>query len=221
MEIIPAILPKNFREIEEKIELIQGISTVVQIDICDGKYVPSTTWPYWKEDGNWASIQKEERGMPNWENINYEFDLMIFEPTVDEVKKFVIAGGEKIILHLESSKDLTTVIDSLQGIVEIGIALNNATGIDSLKKYSEKIQFVQVMGIRKAGFQGQKFEIGTLDKVKEVKKAFPALKVQADGGVSLENADLLKEAGVDGLVIGSALFRSEDIEENFAKFKQI
>ncbi len=221
MEIIPAILPKNFREIEEKIELLQGMSKNVQVDICDGKYVPSTTWPYWKVDENWLTIQKEERGMPEWQNVDYEFDLMIQDPTVDEVQKFVVAGGKRIILHLESSKDLTKIIESMQGVVEIGVALNNATAIEGLKKYADKIQFVQVMGIRKAGFQGQKFEQGTLDKVREIKKAFPNLKVQVDGGVSLENADLLKEAGADQLVIGSALFGSEDIVDSLEEFKSI
>src|SRR6185369_5235485 len=107
MEIIPAILPKNFAEIEEKVSLIVGLSKNVQIDICDGKYVPSTTWPYWKADENFEKILKEERGMPEWEKINYEFDLMIENPTEDDARKWLSAGAEKIILHLESSPDLS------------------------------------------------------------------------------------------------------------------
>ena len=169
MEIIPAILPKNFREIEEKIELIVGLSPLVQIDICDGKFVPSTTWPYWKQDENFESILREERGMPEWENINYEFDLMIDNPTVDDARKWLSAGAERIVLHHESSKDLTPVLDVLKGLVEIGIALSQTSNVADLNKYLDKIQFVQVMGIRKAGFQGQKFEPNTVDIVKEVK----------------------------------------------------
>lgn len=221
MEIIPAILPKNFKEIEEKVELIVGISDTVQIDICDGKFVPTTTWPYWKPDENFEKILREERGMPEWEKINYEFDLMIDNPTADDARKWLSAGAERIVLHHESSKDLTPVIDILHGLVEIGIAINNTSKIEELKKYSEKIQFIQCMGIRKAGFQGQKFEPNTVDKVKEVKRMFPNLKVQVDGGVSLENASLLKHAGVDMLVVGSALFNSDDIVDSIEEFRAI
>jgi ribulose-phosphate 3-epimerase len=221
MEIIPAILPKNFREIEEKIELIVGLSPLVQIDICDGKFVPSTTWPYWKQDENFEQILREERGMPEWEKINYEFDLMVSEPTVDDARKWLSAGAERVVLHYESSKDLAPVIDVLQGLVEIGIAVSQTTQLDELKKYSDKIQYIQVMGIRKAGFQGQKFESGTADRVKEAKNMFPNLKVQVDGGVSLETASLLKHAGVDRLVVGSALFNSENIVDTYEDFKMI
>lgn len=221
MEIIPAILPKNFREIEEKIELIVGLSPLVQIDICDGKFVPSITWPYWKQDENFEAILREERGMPEWEKINYEFDLMIDNPTVDDARKWLSAGAERIVLHYESSKDLTPVLEVLKGLVEIGIAINQTTNVEELNKYLDKIQFVQVMGIRKAGFQGQKFEPNTVNKVKEVKAMFPELKVQVDGGVSLETAPLLKHAGVDRLVVGSALFNSENIVDAYEDFKAI
>jgi ribulose-phosphate 3-epimerase len=225
MEIIPAILPKNFKEIEEGVELLNGISDVVQIDICDGKFVPSITWPYWKSEvkpeENFEAIVKEERGMPGWEEINYEFDLMIQNPTADDARKWLSTGAERIVLHLASSDDLKPAIDVLHGLVEMGIAINNNANVSDLKKYSDKIQFVQVMGIRKAGFQRQNFEMSTIDKVKEVKAMFPDLKVQVDGGVNLDNAVLLKKAGVDALVAGSAIFDKEDIFEVIEEFKSI
>lgn len=221
MEIIPAILPKNFQEIEEKIELINGLSGVVQIDICDGKFVPTITWPYWKADENFEAILREERGMPEWESFDYQFDLMINEPSADDARKWLSAGAESIILHLESSKDLNPAIDVLKGLVEIGIAINNTSNSDDLNRYIDRIQFVQIMGIRKAGFQGQRFENATLDKVKEIKSKFPDLRIQVDGGVNLENAVLLKNAGVNRIVVGSAIFQSGDVVDSFEKFRSI
>jgi ribulose-phosphate 3-epimerase len=221
MEIIPAILPKKFTEIEEKIELIKGISDFVQIDICDGKFVPSSTWPYWKADETFEAILREERGMPCWEEIDYEFDLMIQNPSEDDARKWLSAGAERIVLHHESSKDLLPTVAILSGLVEIGVAIDLKTDISELKKYESKIQFIQIMGIRKAGFQGQKFEPDTVDKVKEVKLMYPNLKIQIDGGVSLENAPLLKNAGADRLVVGSALFESEDIVHSYEDLKNI
>lgn len=221
MEIIPAILPRNFDEIVEKVELIKGFSDIVQIDICDGKFVKSVTWPYWKMDENYEAILREERGMPAWEKINYEFDLMIDNPTEDDARKWLSAGAEKIVLHLESSKDLNPVITVLNGLVEIGIAINTTTNVNEISKYIDKIQFIQIMGIHRVGFQGQKFEPNTIDKIREVKAIYPNLLVQIDGGVTLENAPLLKHAGADTLVVGSALFESENIIHSLDQFKKI
>lgn len=221
MEIIPAILPKNFTEIEEKVDLIKDITDFVQIDICDGKFVKSTTWPYLKSDEDFEKILHEEKGMPAWEDVNYEFDLMIDNPNEDDARKWLSAGAERIVLHIESSKDLNPVISILAGLVEIGIAIDLKTDIKELNKYENKIQFIQCMGIRKVGFQGQKFDPDTIEKVKLLKQTYPNLKIQIDGGVSLENASLLKIAGADRLIVGSALFESEDIVHSYEELKKI
>ena len=221
MEILPAILPRDFDEIEEKAELIKGVSHIVQIDICDGKFVGSTSWPHKKVDENFEKILHEEKGMPYWENINYEFDLMIDNPTEDDARKWLSAGAERIVLHIESSKDLNPVISVLSGLVDIGIAINYTTDINEILKYSSKIQFIQCMGIRKIGYQGQNFEPGVVEKIKKIKELFPNTIIQVDGGVSEENAQLLKNAGASRLVIGSALFESENIVDTYNKFKQI
>src|SRR3954470_14008050 len=102
MEIIPALLPKDFNEIEEKITMIVGLAPIVQIDICDGKFVQSTTWPYKRRDENFESIIREERGMPEWEEIDYEFDLMVKDPTEDEARQWLSAGAKRIVFHAES-----------------------------------------------------------------------------------------------------------------------
>lgn len=221
MEIIPAILPKDFAEIEEKIEMVVGIAPLVQIDICDGKFVTSTTWPYRKVDENFEKILHEEKGMPEWKKVNYEFDLMIDNPSEDDARKWLSAGAERIVLHLESSQDLNPVIEVLNGLVEIGIAINVKTDIHELKKYSDKIQYIQCMGIRRIGYQGQSFDPDVINKVKEVKIMYPNLKIQVDGGISMENAPLLKHSGVDRLVEGSSLFESDNIVDTYNKFKAI
>ena len=229
MEIIPAILPKDFAEIEEKTELITGLAKVVQVDVCDGKLTPLSTWPYKKHDENFEAILREEKGMPGWEKIDYEFDLMISEPTEDDARKWLSAGAARIVLHEESSKDLTPAIAILSGLVEIGLALDVSTPLDVIEKYKDKISYVQLMGIRKIGFQGQDFDQTVLDRLKTVKEKYPDLKIQIDGGVTLENASLLKDAGADRLVTGSALFGAHadladtagDVVDTYAEFKAI
>lgn len=225
MEIIPAILPRDFAEIEEKVEMIKGLCPLVQVDICDGKFVGSTTWPYKNQDENFEKILREERGMPAWESVNYEFDLMIDNPTEDDARKWLSAGAERVVLHIESSKDLNPVIAVLAGLVEIGLAINVKTDIRELEKYIKKVQFIQCMGIRKIGYQGQDFDPGTVERVKAIKAMYPEIKIQIDGGVSIENAPLLKHAGADRLVEGSAIFGHnyslDNIVDSYNKLKSI
>jgi ribulose-phosphate 3-epimerase len=221
MEIIPAILPKDFKEIEEKIELVTGIVTRVQVDICDGKYTPSTTWPYKKPDSNYEAILREERGMPEWETIDYEFDLMIKDPTEDDMRNWLSVGGARIVLHADSSPDLTACMNILNGLAEIGLALNIKTPIDVIEKYKDKISYIQLMGITRVGYQGQAFDPRVLTKIKEIKGKYPEMIVQIDGGVSLATAEELREAGADRLIVGSALFGSDTIVDTLYQFQKI
>jgi ribulose-phosphate 3-epimerase len=221
MEIIPAILPKDFNEIEEKVPLLVKLAKTVQIDICDGKFVASTTWPYKKQDEQFEAIIREDRGMPEWEEIDYEFDLMIKDPTENEARQWLSAGAKRIVLHAESSEDLTPVLNVLNGLVEIGLALNIATSLDVVEKYKDKISYVQFMGITKIGFQGQAFDTRVLEKIRKSKELYPDLPVQIDGGVSLATAGDLADAGADRLVAGSVLFGSDNIVDTYHKLARI
>jgi ribulose-phosphate 3-epimerase len=191
----------------------------VQIDICDGKFVPSTTWPYKKHDENYEAILREERGMPAWEDIDYEFDLMIdlkssTEDTLKTFGEWVKAGAERIVIHIESTttENLERIIQEYGSVVEIGIAMNHGTSIDTIEQFVEHILFIQCMGIRRIGYQGQDFDVRVLEKVREVKKKWPDMLVSIDGGVSPETVTALREAGADRLVAGSAIFESEHAE---------
>jgi ribulose-phosphate 3-epimerase len=221
MEIIPAILPKDFNEIEDKVAQVVGLAKTVQVDICDGKFVQSTTWPYKKQDENFEAIIREDRGMPEWENLDYEFDLMVKDPTEDEARQWLSAGAKRIIFHAESSTNLSAIFAMLSGLADIGLALSIATPLDVIDTYKDQISYVQFMGITKVGFQGQAFDSRVLTKIKECKSKYPHLAVQVDGGVSLATAEQLKEAGADRLVAGSVLFGSDNIVDTYHKLSRI
>ncbi len=210
MEIIPAILPKDFAELEEKIELIKGVAPLVQIDICDGKFVPQAGWPYKKQDNNFDAILKEEKGMPYWEDVDFEIDLMISDPE-QEVEHWLTTGAKRIIVHFESTKNMDRIIGELQGLVEIGIAIGLDTPVDDIAPFIHDIDVVQCMGIKRIGFQGEAFDERVLEKVRELKSRFPERLVSVDGGVNLETAEQLREAGADRLIVGSAIFASENV----------
>lgn len=220
IEIIPAILPKDYAELEDKASLVLGSVKTVQVDICDGQFVPNATWPYKKHDNTFDKLVKEEDGLPGWEKLNYEIDLMVnkAEEVVDE---WVSAGATRVIVHVEMKGDLAMAITKLKDRAEIGLALNIETAIDVIEPFKDEIQFVQCMGIDHIGFQGQKFDEEVINKIKEIKTRFPFLPISVDGGVSLESAPKLIDAGANRLVVGSAIFDSDNAFDAIANFKRL
>ncbi len=210
IEIIPAILVDDFETLQDQIELIKLNTKRIQIDICDGQFVPNASWPYRKPDNNFEMLIREDASLPGWEKIDYEFDLMVNKPE-DVVDDWVSVGATRIVLHIESKGNIKSAVEKLLGRVEIGIALNIDTPVQMINDamINDQIQFIQLMGIDHIGFQGQSFDAKVIEKIAEVKRAFPDLPISIDGGVSLENAQDLIDAGANRLIIGSAIFEAE------------
>ncbi|MDO8579375.1 MAG: hypothetical protein Q7R72_00695 [bacterium] len=235
-EIIPAILPKSYEELETKLDIVRGHANVVQIDICDGVYVPNRTWPYLKNtsdkmsDQIFESIVNQEKALPHWEKIDFEFDLMVKNP-YEKIPDFISAGAEKIIVHKRSvdKMELTNIIrdygkhSSELGPfdVELGIALRPDDSADSIAEIADQIHFVQVMGISKIGFQEQNFDPRSIDLVRALTKSYPLLPISVDGGVNLDTAKLLISAGAKRLVVGSYLFNAIDFSGTLEELKAL
>lgn len=221
VEIIPAILPKDYQEVVDKAASIRDLAKRVQVDICDGRFVNSVTWPFAKRDLNFEEILKEEKGMPFWENLDYEFDLMVNFDKPEDVDEWIQIGATRLVVHAESKGDIEAVLKRINSQVEVGLALNIDTPLTEIEKFKDKIQFVQLMGIDEIGKQGQEFDPLDLERVKKLRNMCPELPISVDGGVSFENAKALIEAGATRLVIGSAIFGAEDILGTFRKFEEL
>src|SRR6185436_12708878 len=94
-------LPKTFAELEEKLVFLKGSAPLVQIDITDGRFAGIASWPLCKRDLNFESILREERGLPEWEDFEFEFDLMMSDP-FSLIPDLIRAGAAKIVIHAES-----------------------------------------------------------------------------------------------------------------------
>ena len=226
-EVTPAVLAEDYSELTEKLSKFVNITSIVQIDICDGKFVPSVSWPMGRNDEySVQAILDEEEGMPYWEQMDYEFDLMVINAH-KQFDFFTKLGAKRIIFHLEAEteKDFKEFLESLDPYykdnVEIGIAINTTTDISKLEPFINCIDFVQCMGIEKIGFQGEPFDERVLEQIKNLRVKYPELKISIDGSVNENTAPLLIEAGVNRLVIGSALMQSFDIEESIEAFENL
>lgn len=226
-EITPAVLVKDFYELKEKLSKFVNNTKMVQIDICDGKFVPSVTWPMGRNDAESVdTILNEEDGLPFWEQLDFEFDLMVLNAH-KQFDFFARLGAKKIVFHLEaetedSFKEFLESLDPyFKDNVDIGIAINTTTNIEKLEPYINLIDFVQCMGIEKIGFQGEPFDERVLGQVESLRLKYPELNISVDGSVNENTAPLLKKAGADRLVMGSSLLQSFDIRETIKEFESL
>jgi len=221
IEIIPAVMPKNYRDLSEKSALFAGVVPLVQFDIMDGKFVKARTWPYGPKDSEFSKIISEEEGMPEWETLGFEVDLMIGNPE-QAVANWVTAGAKRIIIHVESMQDFDAVRKAVPtGFVELGLAINTETPISKIEPYLDSIDFVQCMGIAKIGFQGEQFDERVIENIKAIHKLKPGLPISVDGGVNFDTAKSLVNAGATRLVSGSAILESADVSSAVMEMKNL
>jgi len=220
VEIIPAIMPKDYEDLDEAMSLFVGVVPLVQLDIMDGKFVPARTWPYPKDE-HFDAITSEEEGMPRWEDINFEVDLMINDPEL-AVPKWVSAGASRIIVHVEGMRDFEKIRSAVpEGLIELGLAINTTTPLSAIEPYLDRINFVQCMGIEHIGFQGQPFDARVLDHVRALRVMRPHMPISIDGSVNFETARKLVDAGATRLVSGSAILEADDFTQAIAKMEDL
>jgi ribulose-phosphate 3-epimerase len=227
-EIVPAILARDYNDLRNKLSRVVSFVRIVQIDMCDGFFTKSVSWPYneLKVGGeNIQSILNEEEGLPYWDKIDFEFDLMV-KNAHENLDFFVRLGAKRLVFHLEAEGDLETFSQFLEGLdmytrenIEIGLAINTNTNISILDNFISKIDFIQFMGIKNIGYQGEPFDENVLEQIKNIRLKYPEILTSVDGSVNEETAKVLVDLGVDRLVIGSALFNSFDIEEKIKEFE--
>lgn len=220
-EIIPAILPTSYADLEDHVDRVAGLAPVIQIDVTDGHFVPSKTWPYNGVSREvFDDLTEEKIGLPHWDEIDYEIDLMVSDPE-KEAEKWLHAGAGRIILHVESSKDLKPIIEKLKGVIGIGIAIDTISTLDFIFPYIHDIDVVQFMGIKKVGFQGEPFDDTVLARISRLREAYPDVTISVDGGVNLDNAQTILKAGADRLVVGSAIWKSENLVDTLRQFQEM
>lgn len=224
--ILPAILVTTRAEIEAQLALVKGLVDTVQVDIVDGRMQGAPTWPY--AEGGLSSLP-EGFDIHDMGDVHFEMDLMVKDEG-EAMRAFLRAGAGKLIIHAESTDNMSSLLDELentygrdkelsQDLLSVAIAIHANTPPERYEPYLARVDYVQFMGIAKEGVQGQPFDERVLTKVQDFKKAHPEIIVQIDGGVSLETAPKLLNAGANRLVVGSALWKSGDIPGTLHAFE--
>jgi ribulose-phosphate 3-epimerase len=141
-------------------------------------------------------------------DLPFDTHLMISEPA-RYLNDFVAAGCDIIIVHIEVLPDPRPLLRAIRDAgCKASLALNPPTPYSAIEPYLGDVDAVLVMSVM-PGFGGQKFEAAVLDKVRAVRAARPALRISIDGGINPTTATDAVAAGVDQLVVGSAVFRAD------------
>lgn len=212
--IVPAIIPKTFKDLEETCAQISAFTHEVQVDIVDGNFVPFSSWPY-DETGSISDLKSLT------EEFLIEMDLMIQQPE-ETVEEYLKAGVRRIVIHLESTESVRKISQLKHNYdFRLGLSLNNDTDIQNLYEVIEYADYVQVMGIKDIGSQGQPFDTRVLDRIQDLKKKFSRLMVSIDGSVNHETLLDIVKAGVDRCAVGSAILKSENMDEAYFEMERI
>lgn len=239
IKIVPTVMPTDQEDFIEKINRVANLVETIQIDVMDGEFVSSVSWPYnSKNDSYWKSLLNQDEGLPCWDKVDFEIDLMV-KNQLQEAKNWISAGVSRVICHVEALENDFTFGNKPQEEffklkkdfdVELYLALVPKTSITTLEKYlanfneenipsEEKIDGIQFMGINKIGYQGQPFESSILESIKFLRSKYPNLKISVDGGVNLETAPLLVNAGVTALASGSIIFNAPNPKDAIENLK--
>ena len=212
--LAPSILSADFTNLEKQIKLVEkGGADVIHCDIMDGRFVPNLTFgPFVVE------------AVRRITDLPIDVHLMIKEPD-NFIKDFADAGADFISVHQEEVIHLDRTISLIKSFgVKAGVVINPATPVSTLDAVLSAVDFVLVMSVN-PGFGGQKFIEYTLDKIYQLdsikRERELNFRIEIDGGITLQNAKKVADAGCDIFVAGSSVFKSENIVETCKKFKSV
>jgi ribulose-phosphate 3-epimerase len=210
--ISASILNADFSRLGEEISMINNSQTDwFHLDVMDGVFVPNISF-----------------GFPIVEHVKkhatkpLDVHLMIVEPD-KYIEPFKKAGADILTVHYEACTHLHRTVQQIKSFgMKAGVSLNPHSPVHLLEDIIADVDLVLLMTVN-PGFGGQKFIENSYNKIRTLKKMIvekgSKAVIQVDGGVDLSNTRKLVDTGVDVLVVGSFIFRSENPSDTIVKLK--
>lgn len=211
--VSPSLLSADFGNLQRDIEMLNGSECDwLHVDVMDGIFVPNISFG-----------QPVVKHIKKYAQKPLDVHLMIMDPG-RYVDDFRAAGADIITVHYEACTHLDRTLHAIHDAgMQGGVVLNPASPVALLEDIVQECDLVLLMSVN-PGFGGQKFIENTYAKVRQLRELCnrknPRCLIEVDGGVNLQNAPLLYEAGADVLVAGNAVFKSDDPVQTIHKMKQ-
>jgi ribulose-phosphate 3-epimerase len=207
IRIVPSVLTDNPETLKDMLYRSETFTDFVQIDIMDGRFVPSK-----------SITLKDIAGVKT--GLKWEAHLMVKNPE-NYIEGFAKAGAQQIIFHYEATETPESLISIIKNPgVKAGIAVNPETPISVLFPLIDKIDSVLFMSVI-PGFYGSKFIPEVLGKITEFHSLYPQIQTGIDGGVKEANISLVAKTGVNSICVGSAVFCQENMAESYRRLEKI
>jgi ribulose-phosphate 3-epimerase len=212
--VAPSLLAADFSKLPEEISMInESDADWLHLDVMDGRFVPNITFGMFIIDAINRICNKP-----------LDVHLMIEDPG-RYVEDFRKAGADVITVHYEACPHLHRTLQQIKDTgAKAGVAINPHTSVQLLEDVLEDLDLVCLMSVN-PGFGGQKFIYRTIPKVQQLKEMCAIRNltphIEIDGGVGLQNAEKLLQAGANVLVAGSSVFKVEDPPKAIRQLKDI
>ncbi|NQV38667.1 MAG: ribulose-phosphate 3-epimerase [Candidatus Marinimicrobia bacterium] len=216
VQIAPSILSADFSNLGQAIQHCeQGQAEYIHVDVMDGHFVPNLTIG--------PPVVKSLRSVTD---LFIDVHMMVTNPE-DLVEPFAKAGADGITFHIEASTTPMKVIDLIRSTgKQVGLSIKPKTPISTLEPFIGDVDLILVMSVE-PGFGGQGYLPGSSERIKAIRQMLveqcrdESVLIQVDGGVKLDNAREVLDAGADILVAGSAIFGTLDPVQTIKQFKAV
>lgn len=211
--VAPSLLACDFSRMKEEIANIWELGAeFAHLDVMDGIFVPNVTFDA-------SKIASVRDAAP----ILFDVHLMIVSPD-SAIDAYAAAGADYITVHYEACADVAATLAHIRELGKrAGLSVKPNTPIDVVYPYLDQLDMVLVMTVE-PGFGGQKFISSCLEKIEALRKKLDEegrdILIEVDGGINRESAPLVKKAGANVLVAGSAVFGAPDRGEMIDFLKQ-
>lgn len=208
MLIAPSMLACDFSHMADEVKKIDAAGAdLVHLDVMDGHFVPNLSFG----PAVIAALRPHTK-------LPFDVHLMLSHPLA-YIRTFAKSGADLITFHVECEDDPAAVIEEILACgCKPGLAVKPGTPVEALFPYADKLAMALVMTVE-PGFGGQSFMADMMPKIRTLKEKFPALTVEADGGIGPKTIDACREAGLDIAVAGSSVFSAEDTAQAISVLK--
>jgi ribulose-phosphate 3-epimerase len=212
--IAPSMLSANFGNLQEDIDMVnRSQADWFHLDIMDGVFVPNISYGF-----------PVIKYIKKFAQKPLDVHLMIVHPE-KYISRFKEFGADLLSVHYEACTHLHRTVQQIKAEgLKAGVVLNPHTNVNLLDDIITELDYVLIMSVN-PGYGGQKFIENTYQKIKRLKNMIiekkPGVLIEVDGGVNLENAPKLVEAGADALVAGNTVFSSDNPAATVDKLKNI